>query len=285
MNSLDRMLSVLDLFRDGYARITHEDVENLTEASRATAYRYLQSLTNAGLITPIANGAYGLGARIIELDRLQRATDPMLAAAQPVMQEVSERLGYNMILSSYYGDRVLCSHLAWPDKRLEQIYERGRPMPMFYGAMAKVILANLTPYQLRNLMLIHVDEIRKAGLGDDWKQFRSNMARLRKQRACITKGEITSESFGVGAPIFDHEGRVVGSIVFAIPPQDFERVREDDLRGEILQAADSIMNNMVRNAQNPAAPKPALQTPPLKSGATRAQTASGSKGAKRTKNA
>ena len=35
----------------------------------ATAYRYLKSLTESGLLAPTAGGAYVLGSRIIELDR------------------------------------------------------------------------------------------------------------------------------------------------------------------------------------------------------------------------
>jgi DNA-binding IclR family transcriptional regulator len=241
MNSLDKALSILSLFDDETAVVTHEAVEALTGASRSSAYRYLQSLTDVGLLVQSSNGAYSLGARILELDRLQRRSDGLLLAAKPLMAEAGARLGYNLVLSRYYGNRVICSHTNWPDKTLEPIYERGKPLPLFYGAMAKVILANLTPYQLRSLMLRHVDEIRKAGLGDDWKQFRVNMTRLRKQRACVTLEEIAAGSVGVGAALFDGDQRVVGSIVFAIPRPIFDAADEAVVRSEIIGVADRIM--------------------------------------------
>lgn len=241
MNSLDKTLSILNLFNDQTAVVTPDQVEALTGASRSSAYRYLQSLTDAGLLVQSSSGAYSLGARILELDRLQRRSDDLLSVAKPLMVEVSTRLGYNLILSRYYGNRVICSHTTWPDKSLDPIYERGKPLPMFYGAMAKVILANLTPYQLRSLMLGHVDEIRQAGLGDDWKQFRMNMTRLRKQRACVTLEEIASGSVGVGAALFDADQRVVGSIVFAIPRPVFDAADQAAVRSEIVGIADRIM--------------------------------------------
>lgn len=244
MNSLDKMLSILDLFDCDTAAIKPEDVERVTGASRSSAYRYLQSLIDAGLVAQASSGTYTLGARILELDRLQRNSDQLLAAARPVMDRVSARLGFNMILSRYYGYRVICSHTAWPNRTLTAIYERGRPLPLFYGAMAKVILANLGSYQLRNLMLKHVDEIRAAGLGGDWKEFRSQMARLRKQRSCVTHAEITPESVGVAAPIFDADDHVIGSIAFAIPRAVFAGLDEEGIREEIVATAETIMKDL-----------------------------------------
>lgn len=241
MNSLDKTLSILNLFDDETAIVTPDQVEALTGASRSSAYRYLQSLTDAGLLMQSSSGAYSLGARILELSRLQRRSDSLLSVAKPLMLETSDRTGFNLVLSRYYGNRVICSHTTWPDTSLASIYERGKPLPMFYGAMAKVILANLTPYQLRSLMLSHVDEIRKAGLGDDWKQFRVNMTRLRKQRACVTLEEIAAGSVGVGAALFDCDQRVIGSIVFAIPRPVFDASDQDMVRNEIIGIADRIM--------------------------------------------
>ena len=262
MNSLDKTLSILNLFDDETAIVTPDEVEALTGASRSSAYRYLQSLTDAGLLVQSSSGAYSLGARILELDRLQRRSNSLLSVAKPLMAEAGARLGYNLVLSRYYGNRVICSHTTWPDKSLDPIYERGKPLPLFYGAMAKVILANLTPYQLRNLMLRHVDEIRKAGLGDDWKQFRVNMTRLRKQRACVTLEEIASGSVGVGAALFDCDQRVVGSIVFAIPRPVFDASDQAVVRDEIVGVADRIMlklNGQSATAQSVSAKSESIE--------------------------
>lgn len=240
MNSIDKTLSILNLFTDETAAITPEDVEALTGVSRSSAYRYIQSLVDVGLIAQIASGSYGLGARILELDRLHRNSDHLLAAAREPMERMSEKRGLNMILCRYYGNRVVCSHTVWPNPNLTQIYERGRPLPLFYGAMAKVILANLGAYQLRNLMLRYVDEVRAAGLGDDWKELRSNMIRLRKQGTSVTHAEITPESVGVAAALIEATGQVIGSVAFAVPRDEFERLDEVDLRKDILETATEI---------------------------------------------
>ena len=243
MTSLDRMLGILDLFSEDQSSIQSDDVIALINCSRATAYRYLRSLCASGILAQAPEGRYVLGSRIIEFDRLLRKTDPLLTSASPVMDEVSKRLNLNMMLCSYYHDRVMCVDTAWPDKTTELTYERGRPMPMFFGARAKAILAHLSPYQIRNLMLEHSDEIKAAGLGNNWKEFRGALNKIRREGTCYSYAEVMPDLIGVAAPVFDAEDRVLGSIVFVVTPDRLQTVGEAYLREQIAIAAQRITAN------------------------------------------
>lgn len=240
MSSLDKMLGILGLFREDRPGITLDDVTALTGTSRATAYRYLQSLTEAGLLAPATGGAYGLGARLFELDRLMRMTDPLLTQAQRPMRELAEELHANVMLCGYYGDKVMCLDLVWPDRSVEQAYERGRPMPMFQGAMAKIILAHLSPYQLRNIQSWHAAEIAAAGLGETWDAFRQTMAGLRRSGLVVTRAEVVPGLVGLGAPMLDADHRILGSLVLAIPEQRYDQAGEGAFVGRLRETAARI---------------------------------------------
>jgi DNA-binding IclR family transcriptional regulator len=252
MSSLDKMLTILDLFDDSCVSIQLDAAVQATGASRATAYRYLQSLCKSGLLAPATGGSYVLGPRVIELDRLVRRTDPLLSGASRLIRDASAKLNINIMLCAYYGEKVMCADIIWPDRTIPEIYERGRPMPMFRGAMAKTILANLSPYQLRNLMLYHADEIREASLGDDWDQFRTGMARLRKDGSCVTRAEVVKGLVGIGAPVFDADKRVLGSVVFAVSEKRFDKSPDGALGDEIITLAARITKNIASGA--PKAP-------------------------------
>ncbi|MDR6602422.1 DNA-binding IclR family transcriptional regulator [Achromobacter deleyi] len=253
MSTPDRMLSILDLFRDGTTAAFQEDVMAHLECSRATAYRYLKSLTESGLLAPTAGGAYVLGSRIIELDRHLRQHDPLMRAARDVMRATGDELHANLMLCSYYGDKVLCVDRYWTDNSIESSYARGRPFPMFRGATAKPILANLPPYQLRNLMLWHAAEIREAGLGDDWDAFRANLKRLRTAGVCVSHGEVDRGLMGIGAAIFSAEQKVVGSLVFIASQAHTPPERLDLLQARIQVAAAEVSRNLQAPQSNGAA--------------------------------
>ena len=95
-SSLARAFDVLDLFTLETPRLTSEEVSARLGYSRSMAYRYLKELCDAGLLVPQSGGQYGLGPRIIELERLVALTDlagravlkggraQRLSAAEPV---------------------------------------------------------------------------------------------------------------------------------------------------------------------------------------------------------
>lgn len=236
-SSFAKGLSILDCFREGRISAHLDDIVEALGASRATTYRYLGTLCDAGLLAPTAGGVYVLGPRIIELDRLMRIGDPLLTAGSKLMHEVSARRKLNMMLASFYRDSIMCVDIAWPDASIPANFERGRPMSLFRGAMAKVILASLSPYQLRSIALNHADEIRAAGLGANWTEFRGHMMELARQGYAITRAEMMAGAGGISAPIFDPEGKVLGSITFVVAESRWEEIDFNRLRRWIVDAA------------------------------------------------
>ena len=239
-SSLERMLTILDLFGDESMVVTADDVVTAFGCSRATAYRYLKCLADSGLLSASYNEGYGVGPRIVELDRLLRLRDPLVGVARAIMREVSDATGLNLMLCGFYRDKVMCLHTEWTNPDVHSSYERGRPMPMFLGATAKAILAHLTPYQQRNLMLRKGEEIRAAGLGDGWESFRANLLRLRREEVIVTHGEIDPGLIGVGAPIFATEHRVAGSLVAIVSNADAEGGALQSIRATVGATAERI---------------------------------------------
>jgi DNA-binding IclR family transcriptional regulator len=244
-SSFAKGLSILEFFREGRISAHLEDIVQALGTSRATTYRYLGTLCDAGLLAPTAGGVYVLGPRIVELDRLMRISDPLLVEGSRVMHEVSARRKLNMMLASFYRDSIMCVDIAWPDADIPANFERGRPMSLFKGAMAKIILAHLSPYQLKNMVLNYADEIRAAGLGSNWSEFRSHMSELARQGYAITRSEMVAGTGGISAPIFDGERKILGSITFVVSERQWAETDFNRLRKLILEAAARITERIV----------------------------------------
>lgn len=245
MSSLDKMLSLLSLFSDSKVEIGHDEVAAVLKCSRATAYRYLKAMGSTGVLASPSSGTFVLGPRVIELDRLIRRNDPLLTAARPLMEELNAELDISVMLCSYYGENVLCTDSIWTETGGgRRDYERGRPMSIFAGSMAKVILANISPYQRRNLMLHHAKELQQAGLGANWKEFSAHMRRIRRAGVCVTRGEVVPDLTGVAAPIFDPDNRVLGSVTLVVDDVQLRRVEVSVLRARIEESANRIAESL-----------------------------------------
>jgi len=231
-SSGDRLLAVLRLFTVEQPEWTVEAAADKLGVSATTSYRYFQRLTKVGLISPVSSAGYTLGPAIIQMDRQIQISDPMLNAARSVMADLIEYAaeGSVILLCRLFHDRVMCVHQVMGQGPQSPVsYERGRLMPLFRGATARIILAHLPTRNLKALFARSADEIVVAGLGCDWNEFRRNMVDLRRAGFCISRSEIDPGRVGVAAPIFNDERSVLGSLSFVLP---FDRA-DDTLIGRL----------------------------------------------------
>lgn len=258
-SSGDRLLAALALFSIERPQWAVDDAAAKLGVSATTAYRYFKQLTAAGLISPVAGAGYTLGPAIIQMDRQIQATDPMLIAARAVMVDLIQHAteGSTVLLCRLFHDRVMCMHQVMGRGPQPPVsYERGRLMPLYRGATAKIILAHLPTRTLKSLFAYQAEEITAAGLGKNLDDFRNAMATLRRAGVCISHGEIDAGRTGIGAPIFDREHAVLGSLSLALPSARADEVVINRLVPIIAEGAREIERIML-NGSGTTQPSPA----------------------------
>jgi DNA-binding IclR family transcriptional regulator len=209
--SVTRVLGILDLFTPEAPVWTVDMLVERLALGRATVYRYIRALCDAGFLVPVSRAGYVLGPRFIEFDRSIRLADPLLQIVPPVMSDLREAVDGAQLLCGFYGLRVLCVLQDKTDPNITMSMERGRPFPLFQGSPSRVILAHLPTYQLRNLALNHQAAITAAGLGDNWMEFRDAMRAIRKT-GYLVASDIDKALVGISAPIFHAPGAVTASL-------------------------------------------------------------------------
>ena len=56
------------------------------------------------------------------------------------------------------------------------------------------------------------------GSARTWEEFRSSLAAIRRAGVAVTHGEIDPGRVGIGAPLFDRDRNILGSLSFALRP-------------------------------------------------------------------
>jgi DNA-binding IclR family transcriptional regulator len=210
-SSISRVLGILDLFTPDAPVWTVDMLVEQLRLARATVYRYVRSLCDAGFLVPVSGAGYVLGPRFIEFDRNIRLADPLLQIVPPVMAELRDAVQGAQLLCAFYGLRVLSVLQDKTDPNITMSMERGRPFPLFQGSPSRIILANLPTYQLRNLALHHRKEIAEAGLGENWAEFRDRLRAMRRA-GYVVASDIDKALVGISAPIFHAPGAVTASL-------------------------------------------------------------------------
>lgn len=211
-SSLARMLGVLDLFTDQRLLWSADEIAEALQVSRPTGYRYVKLLTQAGLLQRAGDAQVTLGPRIIELDHFIRQADPVLQHGIPFIKELVALTGFDCVVSSLLGTRLLDTHREYSAAPADLNYGRGRPRPLLLGAAPKVILAQLPSGTLHKILDAHTHYIEAAGLPAHWPEFRRYFARIRKAGFYFSLGELEPALGALAVPLLARDGRVIGAL-------------------------------------------------------------------------
>lgn len=242
MNSHEKMLGLLDLFdgEENAVAVTIDEMHDRLGYTRSTLYRYLKTLTDAGLLTSLPSTGYMLGPRIVELDYKIRTGDVLIRAARPVMEELAAQFRGIALLCRRYRFDVLCVHQESGTDAIHSGYERGRRRSLLHGAASLSILAYLPDHQLRKFHGKATGQFAEAGFGNTLKEAKAILREQRQRGWVSTAGDVTPGVTGIAAPVFDGRSEILGSLSLTLPDGQMQAKSLEDIAERLTFCAGVI---------------------------------------------
>jgi DNA-binding IclR family transcriptional regulator len=246
MSTLSKTLALLDFFGPNSLQVNADSIVERTGLSKATVYRHVKDMCDAGLLTRVGSGSYSLGPRIIELDWMMRQYDPILIAGRELMHELAEETRLAVFSSVFYDGRIINTYIVEPSETFAFNFGRGQPLPLFCGAQSKVLVAYQSGRRLQKLFQEKI-----AGNPDNpchnwsWKNFSRAARKIRKDGYCITNAELTEGLTGIAAPIMQQDGREVAASLCVVGNDDkFGLLRQESVIERVVETARRIASNL-----------------------------------------
>jgi DNA-binding IclR family transcriptional regulator len=210
------------------------------DLSKAVVHRIMRSLVDRGLLTLDATSrtyllgpaAAAIGARALRDSKLRQVAHPLLRELQAATGETTT-LSARIPDGRVYLDQVVSSH------EINMTVELGRRFPLHAGGSGRAILAFLPAEERAAILDGELSTLTKATMVDP-DQLRELLADTRRCGAADSGGERQPGAGSVAAPVFDLDGRVIGSISVCGP---VDRLTADVRRGyfpQVIQTADQI---------------------------------------------
>lgn len=253
--TVPRTLQVLGMFTVEQPVLSIDGLVERLQVSRASVYRDVQELMQAGLLEKVDARGYALGARIVELDRQIRLGDPLLHAAGPLPQQLARESGGTVLLCRLHARTVLCIlEVTGSAPGLTVSYERGRAMPLYRGATSKILLAHLPVSRLRQLLEVDADALVDAGLPQTLPELQQALEPLRAQGHAVTRGEVDAHAVGLAAPLMD-SARLLGSLSVVLPAARFTPATERRVLSLLKSCARRIEARLENDRRRGQAPR------------------------------
>lgn len=146
MTSLARGLHVIRAFAGTDRRLTIADVSRATGLTRAVVRRCLYTLRELGYAASDGRAFY-LQPRVLSLGYAYLSTAPIATAAQPILQELSERIGEATTVAVLDEGTVVYVARASTQRIMSVTLGVGSRLQAYCTALGRVLLASLPPAQ------------------------------------------------------------------------------------------------------------------------------------------
>jgi DNA-binding IclR family transcriptional regulator len=208
---------------------------------RSSVHRLLATLRENEYAGHEAGGTFGPGLEIYRMAAKLGGHMPYRRLAEPYLQALSAQFHETSLLTLLERRQLKMFHAASgsPDDPMRYNIGLNVLEPLVWGATARVILAHLSPQEIDSAIAAGGPSPVQ-GLAPDPREIGEALARIRREGYAVTHSHRTPNTVGVGAPFFDADGAVVGSLGFLIPSFRWEQSDAERVITALREAADAL---------------------------------------------
>ena len=249
--SVSRAVQVLRALAASESPMNVTDVAKKINLSRATTFRLLMTLEEEGIVDR-QDTLYSLGW---DLGRIAQSVDPasgLVPRIKDILEEfadeTSETVTFSLRRGLYELDLVLQASPRLLGMTMSDMY--GMQWPHHASATGKILLAELTPDQLRMALGDHLEALTAATI-TNYEDLVQELKTVRERGWASTIEELEDGIIAYAAPVRDSVGTLVGAVSVVGPRhrmQDKEKHAELPIR--LVAAAQHVQQRMNPAPQN-----------------------------------
>lgn len=244
LQTIQKAGELLALYDRDHAEWGVRDAASKLKMAKSSAHDLMNSLAKLGFLTKTEDNRYRLGWRLVTLSETLLATTELRKEAHPVMEELAAQYQETIHLAVLDDTQaVYVDKLEGNQAVRVELTSLGARLYAHCSALGKVLLA-FSPKEEVNRI------IKTAGLPrftpntiTDAEEFQQALTKIRKQGYAYDLEEILPDLCCVGAPIYNHSGRVIAAISMSIPAYRFRR-SPSDYRDAIVRTAKIISERL-----------------------------------------
>lgn len=210
---------------------------------KATTHRLLATLCALQLVSARNDGRYSLGPRCLTLGSAYLGGLDLRREALPILQQLVATTNETAHLGVSGGDKVVLIEQAEPDRSIRMVSRVGANSPLHATSIGKVLLAYGTADDLEALLDQGVERLTSNTITDP-QELRFALKRVREMGFAINDIEYEEGIRCVGAPVYDHTGKVIAGISVSCPDFRTPRDRLLELAPQVIAAAQQLSVRM-----------------------------------------
>ncbi|MDP3339224.1 IclR family transcriptional regulator C-terminal domain-containing protein [Frigidibacter sp.] len=211
MGGLAKGLLVIETFTADRPRQSIAEVSAASGLDRATARRCLLTLAHHGY-ADWDGKFFTLTPRVLRLGTACLATMPLPQIVQPLLDDLSDRIGQSSSVSILDGAEIVYVARAAQRKVMSIALMPGSRLPAFCTSMGRVLLAARPEAEARALLEAHPPVARTPFTRTDPEAILAEITKVRAQGFAIIDQEVELGLRSIAVPLLNAHGRAVAAI-------------------------------------------------------------------------
>jgi IclR family KDG regulon transcriptional repressor len=239
-----KALNVLDFIGEQRRPLSVMEVAEGIGADRATAYRMLMTLLQAGYITRDQSSKnYRLSFKVLSLGRHLLGDDERASLILDCLREISDATGETVHYATLERDHTVLLFRAKGTQRVSVDFQIGDRSPLHCTSIGKVLLAYQDVRLVEAVIASGLPKVAPKTITDP-ERLRHELARVRAQAYAYDDLEFAADMRCVAVPVFEKGGEVPGGISISGPSSRFDMEKLETLRGVAARHAADLSRQL-----------------------------------------
>jgi DNA-binding IclR family transcriptional regulator len=211
INSLLKAIDVMNAFSIDHPILTLSELSRKLGYPKTTVHTILNTLESKGFIEKTENNAYALGWAVIPMTQAVRVNVQIRDRAAPLLRELGDFSGVSVYLTVLKGSYSLYIYAIESSDRLLARSVVGDMAHMHCTAVGKATLAFLPRDKIEAIIDdAGLPRFTEHTITDAVKLF-AELEETKKRGYALDFEEHEQRTYCIGSPIFNEQGRVIGS--------------------------------------------------------------------------
>ena len=209
---IKKAFSVLELFLDHGDELVLEEISRLSGLNKPTARRIALALVECGYLRqPVKRGKYSLGMKFLDFSGSIKMHNSIIRVAAPHLMQLKEQINESVTMAVWDGRNTALCQSFLADHPLKVVPDEGSRLVLHATSVGKAAIAKLSDDEL-NMYLGNNLKRYTTNTITDINDLKKHLLAVREEGVAFDDEEYALGIRGVGAPLKNGEGEVVGAV-------------------------------------------------------------------------
>lgn len=242
VHAVDKALDIVELVAAHPTGIGVAALCKETNIPKSTVYSTVATLVDRGFLYRNDDGKIVLGPQFIALGAIARSNLGVVSVAQPIMQQLSQKVQLAVHLAIRDGYTAMYVHKVESPAPLRVSSDVGQRVSLFRSSVGRALLAFDRGV---DALLTEVESAEGAPVAaEDLAHLRDIVAQTRRERVAYDDGEQFTGVRCVAAPVFDYRDQAVAALAISGLIHQLPDAHIVELRAALVDASEAISHRL-----------------------------------------